>query len=59
MLKVKTTISVINDVDTKDFDDKYTTEDILQEFRETAFDAIDVAVSNDIANITTEVVNGS
>lgn len=60
LIKVKTNISVVDDVDTDDFDSNYTMEDVLEECRANALETITEAVQQDIAHITTEVVtNGS
>lgn len=60
LIKVKTNISVVDDVDTDDFDSNYTMEDVLEECRANALETITEAVHQDIAHITTEVVtNGS
>lgn len=62
LLKIKTTVSVISDHNTEDDypDGDYVLEDILEDYRATALEAIAEAINEDIAHITTEVVtNGS
>jgi len=55
-IKVETTVTTVNDVDTDDFPLDYTMDDILETCRNQAKILIDDSIDNDTANITNRVL---